>query len=66
MTALQLRIIRRAIQNRMRDGEDFGAIIKSYPKLSESEIKQIKNELGIENKNDTNSSSITQDTEIVE
>ena len=49
MTALQLRIIRRAIQNRMRNGEDFEEIIKSYPKLSDSEIEQIKNELGIEN-----------------
>ena len=48
MTALQLRIIRRAIQNRMSDGENFEEITKSYPKLSESEIEQIKNELGIE------------------
>ena len=48
MTALYLRIIRRAIQNRMRDGEDFYDIIKSYPKLTESEIEQLKKELGIE------------------
>lgn len=47
MTALQLRIIRRAIQNRMKDGEYFEEIIKSYPKLSDGEIEQIKNELGI-------------------
>lgn len=48
MTALQLRIIRRAIQNRITDGEEFEEIITSYPKLSEGEIEQIKNELGIE------------------
>ena len=59
MTALQLRIIRRAIQNRMRAGEDFYDIIKSYPKLSDSEIEQLKKELGIE---DTNSKTNSSDT----
>lgn len=45
MTELQLRIIKRAIKTRLANGEDFNKIILSYPKLTEEETNQIKNEL---------------------
>lgn len=48
MSKLQMRIIKRAVKNRLSDGESFDDIIKSYPKLTESEIAEIKEELGIE------------------
>ena len=35
-------IIVRVIKSRMAAGEKFGDIIKSYPKLSAGEIKEIK------------------------
>lgn len=46
MNAIQLRIIKRAIKNRLADGEDFDTIIQDYPKLTNGEIEQIKTELG--------------------
>lgn len=47
MSNLQMRIIKRAIKNRMSDGESFEDIIKSYPKLTENEVAEIKAELGV-------------------
>lgn len=46
MNAIQLRIIKRAIKSRMSEGEEFEIIIQDYPRLSETEIEQIKTELG--------------------
>lgn len=46
MNTIQLRIIKRAIKNRLADGEDFDMIIKDYAKLTEDEIEQIRTELG--------------------
>lgn len=48
MSALQLRIIKRAVKNRMVDGETFEDIILDYPKLTNAEIEKIKSELGLE------------------
>ena len=47
MSKLQLRIIKRAIKNRLADGETFDEIVVDYPKLSEEEIAAIKEELGV-------------------
>lgn len=48
MSKLQMKIIKRAVKNRLSDGEKFDEIIKSYPKLTDSEIEEIKTELGID------------------
>lgn len=48
MSKLQMRIIKRAVKNRLSDGESFDDIIKSYPKLTESEIAEIRAELDID------------------
>lgn len=48
MSTLQLRIIKRAIKNRMADGEIFEDIMLDYPKLTNAEIKKIKREIGLE------------------
>ena len=46
MNAIQMRIIKRAIKSRLADGEEFERIIQDYPRLSETEIEQIKTALG--------------------
>ncbi len=38
-------IIIRVVKNRMAAGETFEEIIKSYPRLTKDEIKEIKEEL---------------------
>jgi Protein of unknown function (DUF433). len=38
-------IIVRVVKNRMAAGEAFEEIIKSYPRLTKDEIKEIKEEL---------------------
>ena len=38
-------IIIRVVKNRMAVGETFEEIIKSYPRLTKDEIKEIKEEL---------------------
>lgn len=48
MSKLQMRIIKRAVKNRLSDGEELDEIIKSYPKLTEEEIEEIKAEIGID------------------
>lgn len=45
MSALQLRIIKRAIKSRLSGGEEFDDIVKDYPKVTAEEIEQIKNEI---------------------
>lgn len=47
MSKLQLRIIKRAINTRLNNGEEFDEIIIDYPKLSEEEISQLRLELDI-------------------
>ena len=42
MSKLVKNIMVRAIKNRMAAGEKFEDIIKSYPKLTKAEIKEIK------------------------
>lgn len=44
MTA-RLRIMIRAIEIRLNSGEKFEEIIKSYPALSDAEVKEIKDYL---------------------
>ena len=34
-----------AIRNRIKNGEDIDAILESYPKLTQKQILEIKNEL---------------------
>lgn len=48
MSKLQMRIIKRAVKNRLSDGEKFEEITKSYPKLTDSEIAEIRAELDID------------------
>lgn len=38
-------IMVRAVKNRMAAGEKFEDIMKSYPRLTETEIEEIKKEL---------------------
>jgi len=47
MTAAALRIITRVIKRRYEAGEDINDILADYPKLTEDEIQQIKDALGI-------------------
>ena len=48
MTAAALRIITRVIKRRYEAGEDINDILADYPKLTEDEIQQTKDALGIE------------------
>lgn len=47
MTVVALRVITRVVKRRYDAGEDFEEIIKDYPKLSNKEIQDIKDALGI-------------------
>lgn len=42
MSNLVKNIVMRVVKNRMAAGETFEDIIKSYPKLTKAEIKEIK------------------------
>lgn len=44
MTA-KLRIILRAVQIRLNNGEELDEILATYPNLTQDEIKEIKTEL---------------------
>lgn len=46
MSNLVKNIVVRAIKNRMAAGETFEAIVKSYPKLTKTEIKKIREIIG--------------------
>lgn len=45
MSKIIKNIVVRAVKSRMAAGETFEDIIKSYPRLSEKEIEEIKKEL---------------------
>jgi uncharacterized protein (DUF433 family) len=50
MTKAQLKIIIYAVKSRLKKGESFEDIIASYPKLTESDIAEVKSACGIEDK----------------
>lgn len=47
MTALQLKIIQKAVAIRVANGEDIDQVLDAYAKLSNEERKQIKENLGL-------------------
>lgn len=46
MTAM-LRIVCRVIERRTKEGESHGQVLSDYPRLTETEIAEIKSELGV-------------------
>lgn len=46
MTKAKFNLMVRVIKNRMSDGEAFEDIIADYPKLTEDEIKQLREAVG--------------------
>lgn len=47
MTKAQLNLMVRVFKRRMDQGETFDEILEDYPKLTEKDIKQLKDALGI-------------------
>ena len=47
MTKAVKNIMIRVIKNRMKDGEKFEEIIKTYPGLSEEEVTELKEAVGV-------------------
>lgn len=45
MTSVQLRIIKKAVEIRLKNNEDIDEILASYAKLSAAEREEIKQEL---------------------
>jgi uncharacterized protein (DUF433 family) len=46
MTATAKKLMIRVIKNRMADGETFDEIIKDYPKLTDSEVEELREAVG--------------------
>lgn len=47
VSALQFKIIKRAVKTRLANGESFEEIIACYPKLSQEQVAELKAEYGI-------------------
>ena len=48
VSALQFKIIKRAVKTRVANGEKLDEIIACYPKLSEQQVAELKAEYGSE------------------